>query len=342
MEFTAEQISGFVGGRVVGDGSVSVSGFSPIEEGKKGNLSFIANEKFAHLLNSTEASVIIVSEKLLEDKKYPSTLIVVEDGYLAFQVLLNMVQQLKSRRTGVEQPSFVNPSVEVPEEAYIGAFSYVDEGTVLGTNVQIFPQAFIGKDVKIGDNCIIHSGVKIYDGCIIGNNCVIHANTVIGADGFGFQAGPDGFTKIPQLGNVVVQDDVEIGSNCSIDRATIGSTVIGRGTKIDNLIQIAHNVKIGQHNVIAAQAGIAGSATIGDWNMIGGQTGIVGHINIGNKVRIQAQSGLIGNAEDGETLYGSPAMPAGDFRRSYVLFRQLPQLAQRVNELEKQSSKNPS
>ena len=324
MEFTAATIANFINGKILGDENASITGVSPIESAQNGQLSFVAQEKFADYISTSEASVIIVSEKLLKNQDFKSTLIVVEDAYLSFQVLMNLYQQMKEeKKTGIEQPSTVSESATLGEGVYVGAFSYVSDKAKIGKDTQIHPQVFVGKNVKIGDNCIIYSGAKIYDFCVIGDNCIIHSNTVVGSDGFGFQPTNDGYQKIPQLGNVVLEDNVEIGSNCSIDRGTIGSTIIGEGTKIDNLIQIAHNVKLGKNNVIAAQAGIAGSTVIGDWNMIGGQTGIVGHIKIGNQVRIQAQSGVNASVEDGQTLYGSPAIAAGDYRRNYVHFRNL-------------------
>ncbi|QCX52293.1 UDP-3-O-(3-hydroxymyristoyl)glucosamine N-acyltransferase [Elizabethkingia sp. JS20170427COW] len=335
MEFTAEHIANLVKGKIVGDPGTLVSGFSQIEEGKKGHLSFLANPKFLPLLETTEASVIIISEDLLDlDQQYHPTFIVVEDGYLAFQILMNLYQELREKKTGIEQPSFIAEGVEIPEDSYIGAFTYISPKAQIGAGTHIFPHVYIGKNVKIGKECKIDSGVRIYDDCVIGDRCTVHSNTVIGGDGFGYQPTADGFKKIPQLGNVVLEDDVEVGANCTIDRATIGSTIIGKGTKLDNLIQVAHNVKIGNHNVIAAQAGIAGSTTVGNWNMIGGQTGIVGHINIGNQVKIQAQSGIISDVADQEVLYGSPAISASDFRRSYVHFRNFPEIVQRINNLE--------
>ncbi len=318
-----------------------VSGFSQIEEGRKGNLSFLANAKYLPLMDNTEASVVIITENLIDkNKEYPSTLIAVEDGYLAFQVLMNLYQDLQSKKTGIEQPSFISESAKIMDDVYIGAFTYISHKSVIGEGTQIYPQVYIGKNVKIGKNCQIDSGARIYDDCVIGDNCVIHSNTVIGGDGFGFQPTADGFKKIPQLGNVIIEDDVEIGANSTIDRATIGSTIIGKGTKLDNLIQIAHNVKIGKNNVLAAQVGIAGSTTVGDWNMIGGQTGIVGHISIGSNVKIQAQSGINSNIEDNQVLYGTPAISASDFRRSYVHFRNFPDIVQRINNLEKTNSKD--
>lgn len=341
MEFTASTIASFINGKILGDENTSITGVSPIETAGKGQLSFVSQEKFADYISSSEASVIIVSEKFVKEQEYNSTLIIVEDAYLSFQVLMNLYQQMKDvKKSGIEQPAFVDPTVALAEGIYVGAFAYISENVKIGEGTQINPHVFIGKNVKIGANCIIYSGAKVYDYCVIGDNCIVHANSVIGADGFGFQPTADGYQKIPQLGNVILEDDVEIGSNCSIDRGTIGSTIIGKGTKIDNLIQIAHNVKLGQNNVIAAQAGIAGSTVIGDWNMIGGQTGIVGHIKIGNKVRIQAQSGVNSSVEDGETLYGSPAIAAGDYRRNYVHFRNLTEIEKRISNLEKIAKEN--
>ncbi len=337
MEFTASQIAGFIDGKIIGDENALIYGVSPIERGEKGHLSFVAQERFAPYLESTACSVLVVSERLLSDKKYSPTIIAVEDAYLSFQVLMNIYDQMRGRKTGIEQGSNIHETAVIGEDVYVGSFTYISEKARIGKGSQIHPQVYIGKNVKIGENCRIDSGVRIYDYSVVGDNCTIHANSVIGSDGFGFQPSAKGYSKIPQLGNVVIEDDVEIGSNCSIDRGTIGSTIIGRGTKIDNLIQIAHNVNIGKNNVIAAQAGIAGSTTIGDWNMIGGQVGIVGHINIGNKVKVQAQSGVNSNAKDGEVLYGSPAINAGDYRRNYVHFRNFTDIIKRINKLENNS-----
>lgn len=336
MEFTASQIAELIDGRIVGDKDALIVGVSPIERGEKGHLSFVAQEKFASHLTSTECSVLIISERLLDkERTYPPTLIVVEDAYLSFQVLMNYYQKLQKRKQGVEEGSSIDQSAVIGEDVYIGAFSYLAEKVRVGDGSQIYPHVFLGSHVKIGKNVRIYSGVRIYDYCVIGDNCVIHSNTVIGSDGFGFQPTEKGYQKIPQLGNVVLENDVEIGANCTIDRGTIGSTIIGKGTKIDNLIQIAHNVKIGEHNVIAAQAGIAGSTTIGNWNQIGGQVGVIGHITIGSKVGIQAQSGVNSNVADGQVLYGSPAMPAGEFRRNYVHFKNFGQIVSRLDSLEK-------
>lgn len=337
MEFTASQIASFINGKIIGDENALITGVSPIENGEKGFLSFIAQDKFSHYLDTSECSVIIVSERLLTKASYPATIIAVEDAYLSFQVLMNLYAEMQGRKSGIEASAQIHETAVLGENLYIGDFSYISENVKIGADSQIYPQVYIGKNVKIGKNCKIYSGVRIYDYCVLGDNCVVHSNTVVGSDGFGFQPTAEGFKKIPQLGNVVIEDDVEIGANCTIDRGTIGSTIIGKGTKIDNLIQIAHNVKIGKHNVIAAQAGIAGSTTIGDWNQIGGQTGIVGHINIGNQVKIQAQSGVNSNTKDGEILYGSPAISASDYRRNYVHFRNLTEIVKRLEALERRN-----
>lgn len=334
MEFTASQIANFINGRIIGDEQALITGVSPIESGQQGHLSFVAQQRFADRIADSKCSVIIVSENLLTQQDYQPTIIAVEDAYLSFQVLMNLYQEMQDKRSGIEQGAVFHETAKVGENVYVGAFTCVSEKVTIGDGTQLYPQVYIGKNVKIGKNCVLYSGVRVYDYCVIGDNCIIHSNTVIGSDGFGFQPTKEGYRKIPQLGNVVLEDHVEIGSNCSIDRGTIGSTLIGEGTKIDNLIQIAHNVKIGKHNVIAAQAGIAGSAVIGDWNQIGGQAGIVGHINIGNRVKIQAQSGVNSSAKDDEVLYGSPAINAGEYRRNYVHFRNFTDIVKRINSLE--------
>ncbi|MDL1914044.1 MAG: UDP-3-O-(3-hydroxymyristoyl)glucosamine N-acyltransferase [Bergeyella sp.] len=340
MEYSASQIAEYIGGEIIGNPNTLITGVSPIEEGEKGCLSFIDQDRFERFLEETKCSVVIVSKRFVKTgKSYNPTLIVVEDAYPSFQRLMHLYQASQERRTGIEQGAFIHENAQIEEGVYVGAFAYISEKTKVGTGTLIYPQVYIGKGVRIGKNCKVDSGVKIYDYCRIGDNCVIHSNSVIGGDGFGFQLTPEGFKKIPQLGNVIIEDEVEIGSNCSIDRATIGSTVIGKGSKIDNLIQIAHNVKIGKNNVIAAQTGIAGSSTLGDWNQIGGQVGIVGHIKIGNKVKIQAQSGVNNNLANGEIVYGSPAFAANDFRKNYVHFRNLTQIVKRVDRIEKNSLK---
>lgn len=334
MEFTAEQIAQLINGRIIGDPNAKVSGFSSIEDAKSLSLSFIARSEFLPLLANTQASIVIISEDLVQPPNCKTTIILVKDAYLATQILMNIYHESKIKKTGIEALAFIHDTAKIGENCYIGAFAYIDAHVIIGENTQIQPQVFIGKNAKIGKNCKIDSGVKIYEDCLIEDNCVIHANTVIGGDGFGFQRLENQLVKIPQLGNVHIEAYVEIGSNCSIDRATLGSTKIKKGTKIDNLIQIAHNVVLGENNVIAAQTGIAGSTTIGDWNMIGGQVGIVGHIEIGNEVRVQAQSGINKNVKDKEVLYGSPAFNYSDYNKSYVMFKKLPELSRLVYKLE--------
>ncbi|MCF8714170.1 UDP-3-O-(3-hydroxymyristoyl)glucosamine N-acyltransferase [Joostella atrarenae] len=336
MKFTATQIAGILEGEIIGDPDVEVSKLSKIEEGTQGSLTFLANPKYTHYIYSTEASVAIVNKTLVLDHDVNTTLIKVDDAYKSFSKLLEYYNEVKLNKTGIEQPIFLASSSSYGENAYIGAFAYIGENVKIGNNVKIFPNAYIGDNVTIGDNAIIFAGAKIYSESIVGKNCVIHSGCVIGADGFGFSPDDKGeFQKVPQIGNVILEDYVDVGAGTTIDRATLGSTVIRRGVKLDNQIQIAHNVEIGENTVIAAQTGIAGSTKIGKNCMIGGQVGIVGHITIGDRVRIQAQSGIGRNVKDDEVLQGSPALNYGDYNKSYVHFKNLPKLADKINQLEK-------
>ncbi len=336
MEFTANQIASLVNGVVVGDGSAKVSTFAKIEEGHTGAISFLANPKYSHYIYETQSSIVLVKSDFEPEKSVSSTLIKVEDPYATLAMLLDMVSKLMNPQPiGIEQPSYISSGVETPEDAYIGAFAYVGSNVSLGNGVKIYPQTYIGNNVTIGEGTIIYSGVKIYHGCKIGNNCVIHAGAVIGADGFGFAPTENGYNKIPQIGNVIIEDNVEIGANTTIDRATMGCTRVKRGVKLDNLIQIAHNVEVGEHTVMAAQAGVAGSAKVGQWCMIGGQVGVAGHISIGDKVSVGAQSGIPSNVKSGSKLMGYPATDAKDFMRQAVYIKNLGDLNNRVKELEK-------
>lgn len=336
MEFTANQIASLVNGIVVGDGNVTVKTFAKIEEGHAGAISFLANPKYTHCIYNTKSSVVLVKNDFEPEQEVSATLIKVDDPYATLAMLLDMVSKLLNPQPiGVEQPSFVSSGVEIPQEAYIGAFAYIGTGVTLGAGVKIYPQTYIGNNVSIGEGTIIYAGAKIYSGCRIGNNCVIHAGAVIGADGFGFAPTENGYNKIPQIGNVIIEDSVEIGANTTIDRATMGCTRIKRGVKLDNLIQIAHNVEVGEHTVMAAQAGVAGSAKIGQWGMIGGQVGVAGHITIGDKVSVGAQSGIPSNVKSGSRLMGYPAVDAKDFMRQAVYVKNLGELNNRVKELEK-------
>lgn len=336
MKFTATQIAGILEGEIVGNPEVEVSKLSKIEEGTNGSLTFLANPKYTHYIYSTEASITIVNKTLVLDHEVNTTLIKVEDAYKSFSKLLEYYNQVKLNKTGVEQPIFMAASSSYGEEVYIGAFTYIGENVKIGNNVKIYPNAYIGDNTQISDNVVIFAGAKVYSESIIGKNCVIHSGCVIGADGFGFSPNEEGeFQKVPQTGNVILEEYVDVGAGTTIDRATLGSTIIRRGVKLDNQIQIAHNVEIGENTVIAAQTGIAGSTKIGKNCMIGGQVGIVGHITIGNRVRIQAQSGIGRNVKDDEVLQGSPALNYGDFNKSYVHFKNLPKLVDKINQLEK-------
>jgi UDP-3-O-[3-hydroxymyristoyl] glucosamine N-acyltransferase len=335
LEFTASQIAGILEGEVDGNPGVAVHKLSKIEEGEAGSLTFLANPKYTPYIYSTEASIIIVNRDFRPEQELNSTLIKVDDAYKAFSQLLAYYNQVKNNKTGVENPVFVSDSATYGTGVYLGAFAYIGANAVLGENVKIYPNVYIGDNVTIGDNTIVFAGAKIYSETQIGKDCVIHSGVIIGADGFGFTPDENGeFTKVPQTGNVILEDHVDVGAGTTIDRATLGSTVLRRGVKLDNQIQIAHNVEIGEHTVIAAQTGIAGSTKIGRNCMIGGQVGIVGHIVIGDRVRIQAQSGISRNIKDDEVLQGSPAMTYGDYNKSYVHFRNLPRLVQRIENLE--------
>ena len=336
MEFTAKQVSSLLGGKVDGDENVKVHTLSKIEEGTPGSLSFLANPKYIQYIYTTKASLVIVNDDFVADQPVSATLIRVPNAYESFVKLLEVYNQIQLDKKGVEQPSFISPSAKVGKDGYIGAFAYVGNNAVIGNNVKIYPQVFIGDNVTIGDNTTLFSGAKVYSECKVGSNCTLHTGTVIGADGFGFTPNSENnYKKVPQIGNVIIEDHVEIGANTSIDRATLGSTIIRRGVKLDNLIQIAHNVEIGENTVIAAQTGVAGSTKIGKDCMIGGQVGIVGHITIADKVKIAAQSGIGSSiTTEGEIVQGSPAFGIGDYKRTYVVFRKLPELEKRVKELE--------
>ncbi len=336
MKFTAQQIADILEGDIVGDADVKVSKLAKIEEGVEGALTFLANPKYTSFIYSTKASITIVNRTFEPEDDITTTLIKVEDAYKSFSKLLEYYNQVKLNKFGIEQPSFIAESSSHGENIYIGAFSYIGENVTIGENVKVFPNSYIGDNVKIGDNTIIFAGAKIYSECVIGNHCVINSGAIIGADGFGFAPNEKGeYQKVPQTGNVILEDFVDIGAATTIDRATLGSTVIRRGVKLDNQIQIAHNVEIGKNTVIAAQTGIAGSTKIGENCQIGGQVGIVGHITIGDNVKIQAQSGIGRNVRDNEVLQGSPALAYGDYNKSYVHFKNLPKIIKKFNDIEK-------
>ncbi|MFD1162208.1 UDP-3-O-(3-hydroxymyristoyl)glucosamine N-acyltransferase [Hwangdonia seohaensis] len=336
MKFTAQQIADILEGEVVGNPDVEVSRLSKIEEGTEGSLTFLANPKYTSYIYSTKASIAIVNKVFDPEVEINATLIKVDDAYKSFSKLLEYYNQIKNVKTGIESPAFISDSARHGEDVYVGAFSYIGENVNIGSKVKIYPNAYIGDNVVIDDYTVIFSGAKIYSDCIIGKHCVINSGVIIGADGFGYAPTEKGqYNKVPQIGNVIIEDFVEVGAATTIDRATLGSTIIRSGVKLDNQIQIAHNVEIGKNTVIAAQTGVAGSTKIGENCQIGGQVGIVGHITIGNNVKIQAQSGIGRNVKDNEVLQGSPALPYADFNKSYVHFKNLPKIVRNINDLEK-------
>lgn len=336
MKFTAEQIASILEGEVDGDPKVEVTNLSKIEEGKNGTLSFLSNPKYTTFIYTTNASIVIVNKDFTPESEIKSTLIRVEDSYKSFSKLLEYYNQYKLSITGIESPISVHETSSYGSDCYIGAFSYIGKHVKIGNNVKIYPNTFIGDNTTIGDNTVIFSGVKIYSETVVGNNCFINSGAIVGADGFGFAPNENGeYSKIPQIGNVVIQDHVDIGAGTTIDRATLGSTIIRKGVKLDNQIQIAHNVDVGENTVIAAQTGIAGSTKIGKNCQIGGQVGIVGHITIGNNVKVQAQSGIGRSIKDNEVIQGSPAIGYGDYNKSYVHFKNLPKIVKKINDIEK-------
>lgn len=340
MKFTAQQIADILEGDIVGNPNEEVSKLSKIEEGKKGSLTFLSNPKYNSYLYTTSASVAIVNKSFILEKEVSTTLIKVDDAYKSFSKLLEFYNEVKNNKLGREAPSFISNSSTIGENEYIGAFAYIGENVTIGNNVKIYPNCYIGDNTTIGDNCVVFSGVKIYSESVIGNNCKIHSGCIIGSDGFGFAPNEKGeYKAIPQIGNVIIEDNVDIGSGSTIDRATLGSTIIRKGVKLDNQIQIAHNVEVGKNTVIAAQTGIAGSTKVGENCMIGGQVGIVGHIVIGNNVKVQAQSGITKSIKDGNTVQGTPAFDYNDCNKSYVHFRNLPKMAASINKIEKDFSK---
>lgn len=338
MEFSVQQIAELLEGSVEGNKNAMVSSLSKIEEGKKGTLSFLANTQYTPYIYETEATAIIVSKDFVAEKPISAALIRVTDAYQSFGKLLEIYNQLKNNQSGIDQTANIEETAEIGADVFVGALVHIGKNTKIGKGVKIHPQCFIGDNVKIGDNTILHAGVSVFNDCIIENDCTLQGSVIIGSDGFGFAPNSDGeYNKVPQIGNVIIEEHVEIGANTTIDRATLGSTIIRKGVKLDNLIQIAHNVEIGENTVIAAQTGIAGSSKIGKNCMIGGQVGIVGHITIADEVKIAAQSGIGSSIKEaGAIVQGSPAFGIGDYKRSYVFFKKLPELYKRIQELEKE------
>lgn len=336
MKFTATQIAEILDGKVEGNPEAEVSELAKIEEGSEGSLTFLSNPKYTSFLYTTNASITIVNNDFEVEQPVNTTLIKVKDAYKAFSTLLEYYNQIKLNKSGIEQPSHISESAKYGEGLYLGSFAYIGDNVKIGENVKIYPNVYIGDNVKIGDNVTIFPGVKIYSESLIGSEVTIHSGVVIGADGFGFSPGDQGeYSKVPQIGNVIIEDHVDIGAATTIDRATLGSTIIRKGVKLDNHIQIAHNVEIGENTAIAAQTGIAGSTKIGKNCLIGGQVGIAGHLTIGNRVKIQAQSGIGRDIRDDEMLQGSPAIGYSDYNKSYIHFKNLPKTMNIIHQLEK-------
>lgn len=338
MKITPQVIASLTGGSIEGSRDCEITGFAKIEEAKEGDISFIANPKYAHFAATTKASALLVAENFVAPDGTAASLIRVRDPYSAIAVLLSQFS-VKERKHGIEQPCHIAETASIGDGAYVGAFAYVSEGAKIGRNAMIYPNTFIGKGVEIGEDTIVRSNVAIYEDCQIGDRCIIHSGCIIGADGFGFAPDGEEYRKIPQIGIVVIEDDVEIGANTTIDRATMGETRIGKGTKLDNLIQVAHNVRIGRNNVFAAQTGVAGSTQIGDSNRIGGQVGFAGHIKFGNRCEVGAQSGINKGFGDGRRIIGYPATDVETFAKMAVLSRRLPELFKEIEELKKEIKK---
>ena len=336
MEFTAKQISDFINGHIEGNENATVHTFAKIEEGVPGAISFLSNPKYTHYIYDTKSSIVLVNEDVKLEQPVKATLIRVKNAYECVAKLLQLYQASLPVKKGVDSLAFVSPTAKVGKDCYIGAFAYIGDGAVIGDGTQIYPHAVIGDNVVIGDKCIIYPNVTIYQGCKLGYEVTIHSGTVIGADGFGFAPNSDGYDKIPQIGIVTIEDCVEVGANTCIDRSTMGSTIIRKGVKLDNLIQVAHNVEIGENTVMSAQVGIAGSTKVGSWCMFGGQVGLAGHITIGDKTFLGAQSGVPGNIKGGESLIGTPPMEPKAYFRSQAIFRRLPEMYKQIAELQRQ------
>lgn len=336
MKITPALIAGIAGGRVEGDKDIEITGFGRIEDASEGEITFLANPKYAHFIYTTRASAVLVNEDFVPEAEINTTLIRVKDAYAALAELMTFYQNMKPQPVGVEQPCFIAEGVRIPDDAYVGAFAYISTGVTLGHGVKIYPHTFVGEGVSVGDDSVLRPGVRIYEGCRIGRRCILHSGAVIGADGFGFAPKDGRYEKIPQIGNVVIEDDVEIGANTCVDRATFGSTLIGRGTKLDNLIQVAHNVRLGEDNVFAAQTGVAGSTQIGSGNRVGGQCGFAGHITIGDNNEFGAQSGIPNSLGNNLRMIGYPVVEARRFAKTQVYLKKLPELFEEMKKLKQQ------
>ena len=336
MEFSAKQIADLIAGRVEGNEEAKINDFAKIEEGKEGAISFLSNPKYTHYIYDTKSSVVIVNDDLQLEHPVSVTLIRVKNAYEAVAKLLQLYASMKPKKTGIDPLAFISPKATIGKGCYVGAFACICDGAVVGDNTQVYPHVVVGDGVKIGSNCLLYPNVTIYEGCRLGDRVTIHAGSVIGADGFGFAPNAEGYDKIPQIGIVTIEDDVEIGANTCIDRSTMGSTIIRKGVKLDNLVQIAHNVEVGENTVMSAQVGVAGSTKIGSWCMAGGQAGFAGHITVGDKTFVGAQCGVNSSVKGNESLIGSPAQEPKGFFKSSVLFRKLPDIYKQLNDLQKE------
>lgn len=336
MEFTAKQIAEFINGRVEGDENAAIHTFAKIEEGQPGAISFLSNPKYTHFLYETKSTIVLINEDLELEQKVSATLIRVKNAYESVAKLLQLYESMRPKKTGIDPLASVSPKATIGQDVYIGAFAVICDGAVIGDGTQVYPHVVIGDGVKMGAKCLIYPNVTIYQGCRLGNNVTIHAGSVIGADGFGFAPNVDGYDKIPQIGIVIIEDNVEIGANTCVDRSTMGATVIHKGVKLDNLVQVAHNVEVGENTVMSAQVGIAGSTKVGSWCMFGGQVGVAGHITIGDHVNLGAQSGAPGSIKPNQTLIGTPPMEPTPYFKSQAIFRRLPDMYKELSALRKE------
>lgn len=346
MEFSAKQIAEFIQGTIVGDENATVHTFAKIEEGMPGAISFLSNPKYTHYIYDTQSSIVLVNRDFEPEKEIKATLIKVDNAYESLAKLLNLYEMSKPKKTGIDPLAYIAPTAKIGENVYIAPFACVGDNAEIGDNTSLHPHTTVGSGAKIGNNCILYPHATVYHDCRVGNNCTLHAGSVVGADGFGFAPSPEGYEKIPQIGITILEDNVEIGANTCIDRATMGATVIRKGVKLDNLIQIAHNVEVGSHTVMASQVGVAGSTKIGEWCMFGGQVGVAGHITVGNRVNMGAQSGVNGSVKDGKQLIGTPPIEFKNYFKSSAVFKKLPDmylelasLKKELEELKKQLNK---
>ena len=346
MEFSAKQIAEFIQGTIVGDENATVHTFAKIEEGIPGAISFLSNPKYTHYIYDTQSSIVLVNKDFEPEKEIKATLIKVDNAYESLAKLLNLYEMSKPKKTGIDPLAYIAPTAKIGENVYIAPFACVGDNAVIGDNTSLHPHATVGSGAKVGSNCILYPHATVYHDCRVGNNCILHAGSVVGADGFGFAPSPEGYEKIPQIGIAILEDNVEIGANTCIDRATMGATIIRKGVKLDNLIQIAHNVEVGSNTVMASQVGVAGSTKIGEWCMFGGQVGVAGHITVGNKVNMGAQSGVNGSVKDGKALIGTPPIEFKNYFKSSAVFKKLPDmylelasLKKELDELKKQLNK---